>query len=116
MRLAPALLLAAAACALCGCNPARTDVRRLQPGVYEIVRIDCGFPTDTGMAEQLRAEIERTAAARCTHGYQLDQPELSRGDMRGSAVTGECPTAEMRAIAHCRPGRVFTDSLSPSPL
>ena len=111
MRPARALLLTAAF-ALSGCI-ADTEVRRLQPGVYEIVRTDCGFSVDTATAQRLRAEIERTAAARCTHGYELDEPQLGRGVMRGSAVTGECPTAVMRAVARCRGAAASSDSLSP---
>ena len=104
-------LLLTAACALSGCI-AQTDVRRLQPGVYEITRTDCGFPSDANIARRLRPKLERVAAARCTKGYDLDEPELHMGDMRGSAVTGECPTTVMRAVARCR-GAASHDSLSP---
>lgn len=105
------LLLAAVACVLCGCI-AQTEVRRLQPGIYEITRTDCGFPTDAGTAQRLRPELERAAAAHCTRGYDLDEPELSLGDMRGSAFTGECPTTVMRAVVRCR-AAAPRDSLPP---
>lgn len=112
MTRARTLLLMAAACGLSGCI-ARTEVRRLQPGVYDIVRIDCGFPTDTGLVERLRADIERIADARCAHGYDLGELQASLDGMRGSAVTGECPNTAVHAVARCRPARGASDSLSP---
>jgi len=92
---------------LAGCRIEETSVRKVRPDVYEISHIACGHSAAANDAQSdpqmdaLRPAIEKRAARYCPAGYALSDVQLSNSGMRGSAVTGECPTVTLSATVHC---------------
>lgn len=92
---------------LAGCRIEETSVQKVRPGVYQVSHVACGFHAAANDAQQdpqmdsMRPVIEKRAARYCPAGYALSDVQLGNSGMRGSAVTGECPTVTLSATVHC---------------
>ncbi|MDR3447880.1 MULTISPECIES: hypothetical protein [unclassified Dyella] len=96
-----------AAMSLTGCQIEKTSAWKIRPGVYEISHLACGFRAEANdaspnpLVDSMRSAIEARAARYCSAGHTLSDVQLSNSGMRGSAVTGECPTVTLSATVRC---------------
>lgn len=94
----PLALLLATILSGCISNP-KVSAERKNDGAWALGVTACSY---SGERSEVVDELNRQAAKRCRHGWEVVDRQVNDRVMLGNAVFGECPAVRVSATVLCK--------------